>query len=155
MLENLIMKSLYLFFSLLCAVASISCNKDRQSPEQTYSNTLPGVWELRAVHGGMVPYNPNNFKPGNGNLWAFSKTGFARLLNDSVYKNGTYAVSSGTGTDLNTGRKIDQFVFNNELAESFELKDDTLELYYGALAYDGNISLFVKISEDTTTYTSH
>jgi hypothetical protein len=149
------MKPSYLFFGLICAVAINSCNKDIHSPKQVNGGVLPGVWELRAVVGGMVAYDPNNYKPGNGSLWAFTQTDFARIYKDSVYRSGTYSISKGTGTDLNTGRKIDQFVFNVEPAESFELMNDTLRFYYGAIAYDGSIEMYVKIAEDTTTNTGH
>lgn len=102
-----------------------------------------------------MPYDPNDYKPGNGSLWAFTQTDFASLHKDSVYRSGTYSVSRGTGTDLNTGRKIDQFVFNNAPAESFELRNDTLRFYYGAIAYDGSIGMYVKIAEDTTANAGH
>ena len=118
-----------------------------QSPQQINGKVLAGIWELRAASGGMVPYDPNNYKPGNGSLWTFTQTDFKRIYKDSVYRSGTYSVSRGTGTDLNTARKIDQFVFNNEPAESFELRNDTLRFYYGAIAYDGVVEMYVKIAE--------
>jgi hypothetical protein len=93
--------------------------------------------------------------PGNGHLWAFTQAKFASIYKDSIYRKGTYSISSGTGTDLNTGRKIDQFVFNNSLAESFELRDDTLRLYYSMIALDGAIAMYVKIAEDTTANAGH
>ena len=144
---NRIMKPLYPFFVLLCAVVFSSCNKDTQSRELVNGKVLPGLWELRAVSGGMLPYDPNDYKPGNGSLWTFTQTEFVRIYKDSVYRSGTYSISRGTGTDLNTGRKIDQFVFNNEPADSFELKNDTLRFYYAAIPYDGVIEMYVKIAE--------
>lgn len=141
------MKPSYLVFILVCAVFFTSCEKDRQSPEQTNGKVLQGVWELRAVAGGMLPNNPNDYRPGNGSLWAFKQTTFERIYKDSVYLSGTYSISRGTGTNLNTGQKIDQFIFNNDPAESFELMNDTLRFYYGAIAYDGTIEMFVKIAD--------
>lgn len=140
------MKFSYLCFILLWAGAFISCNKHVQSPEQDNGKVLPGVWELRAVSGGQVPYDPNKTKPGNGSLWIFTQSEFQRIYKDSVYGSGTYSISQGTGTDLNTGRKIDQFVFNNEPAESFELRNDTLRFYYGFIPADGDIEMYVKIA---------
>ena len=142
-----IMKPSCLFFILLCAGAFNSCNRHIQSPEQFNGKVLPGVWEFRAVSGGQKPYDPNDYKPGNGSLWTFTQTEFARIYKDSVYRSGTYSISQGTGTDLNTGRKIDQFVFNNEPAESFELRNDTLTFYYGFIPADGDIEMYVKIAE--------
>ena len=135
------------FFILLCTVAFCSCSKHTQPVEQVNAKVLPGVWELRAVSGGMVIYDPNNYKPGNGSLWTFTQTDFSRIYKDSVYRSGTYSISRGTGTDLNTGRKIDQFVFNSEPAESFELRNDTLRFYYGFIPADGGIEMYVKIAE--------
>ncbi|HMG67530.1 MAG TPA: hypothetical protein VK588_07585 [Chitinophagaceae bacterium] len=142
------MKPWYLFFILFCACTFSSCNKHIQSSEQPNGKVLPGLWELRAESGGQVPYDPNNYKPGNGSLWKFTQTEFARIYKDSVYRSGTYAIRLGAGTDLNTGRKIDQFVFNNEPAESFELRNDTLRFYYGFIPADGDIEMYVKIAED-------
>jgi hypothetical protein len=146
--QNQVMKLLYLFYVVVCATILSSCSKDSQ---HVNGRILPGVWELRARSGGMIPYNANNYKPGNGDLWAFKQTGFARIFKDSVYERGTYSISLGTGTDLNTGRKIDQFIFNNVPAGSFELRSDTLKFYYGAIASDGGIQMYVKISDDTTS----
>jgi hypothetical protein len=155
-LENLIMKPSYLFFTFLGAVAFCSCNKNEiQAVPQVNGNVLEGVWELHAVSGGMVPYNPDDYKPGNGRLWAFTPTNFAHIYKDSVYRSGTYFISRGTGTDWNTGRKIDQFVFNDEPAESFELRNDTLRFYYGAIPSDGGINMYVKIAEYTTANADH
>ena len=150
------MKPLYHFLILLCTFAFSSCNeKGIQSPQQVNGEALPGVWELRAVSGGMLIYDPNDYKPGNGSLWAFTQTDFARIYKDSVYRSGAYSISRSTGTDLNTGRKIDQFIFNDEPAESFELRNDTLRFYYGAIPSDGDIEMYVKIAEDTTANTGH
>jgi hypothetical protein len=145
------MKLFNLFFVLVCATALSSCSKDSQSLGYVNWKLLSGVWELRASSGGMIQYNADNFKPGNGNLWAFKQTSFARIIKDSIYAKGVYSISLSTGTDLNTGRKIDQFIFNNVPSESFELRNDTLKFYYGAIASDGNIEMYVKISDDTTS----
>lgn len=149
------MKPLYLFFILLCTGACSSCHKDVLSPQPIDGKTLPGVWELRDVSGGMLAYDPNNYKPGNGSLWMFTQTKFASIYKDSVYRSGIYSINRGAGTDLNTGRKIDQFVFNDEAAASFELKDDTLKFYYGFIPADGIIEMYVKIAEDTTAHAGH
>jgi hypothetical protein len=141
------MKPFYLFFILLCAAFFTSCNRDIQPPRQTNGKVLAGVWELRSMSGGNMVYDPNYYRPGNGNLWAFTQTTFEMIYKDSVYRSGTYSISRGTGTDLNTGRKIDQFIFNNEPAESFELRNDTLRFYFGAIPYDGGIEMFVKIAD--------
>jgi len=140
-------KPSYLFFILLCTAFITSCKKDIQSPQQPNGKVLQGLWELRAVAGGMLVNDPNDFKPGNGSLWAFTQTTFERIYKDSVYRSGTYSISRGTGTNLNTGRKVDQFIFNNDPADSFELWNDTLKLYYRAIPYDGSIEMFVKIAD--------
>ena len=141
------MKPSHLVFILLYAAFFSSCNRDIQSPQHANGKVLAGVWELRAMSGGMLAYDPNDYRPGNGDLWAFTQTTFERIHRDSVYRGGTYSISRGTGTDLNTGRKIDQFIFNNEPAESFELRNDTLRFYSGAIPYDGGIEMFVKIAD--------
>ena len=141
-----------MFFCLFCAVTLISCSKDNQSEPKADRKILAGSWELRAYSGGIsTTYNPDNYKPGNGSIWAFSSNRFTRFYKGSVDKKGTYLVSSGTGTDMNTGRKIDQFIFNTIPAETFELKNDTLKFYFGMIAADGGIAMFVKTSNDTTS----
>src|SRR5690349_20265433 len=67
------------------------------------SNTLSGTWKLRGITGGMVIPDPDNYKPGNGNIWRFADTHFERILHDSVYNSGSYTVAD-TGIDMNTGR---------------------------------------------------
>lgn len=141
------MKFSFLFFILLCTAFFTSCKKDNQLILQPNGKVLQGLWELRAVAGGMLVYDPNDYRPGNGSLWAFTQTTFERIYKDSVYRSGTYSISRGTGTNLNTGQKIDQFIFNNDPADSFELRNDTLKLYYGAIPYDGIIEMFVKVAE--------
>ena len=116
---------------------------------------LPGKWEFRNRVGGLITYSPDEGKPGNGNLMIFTKINFQFINQDSVWRSGTYSVSQGTGTNLNTGEKIDQFVFNNVPAESFSLRNDTLRLYYGAIIWDGDIQMYVKISDDTTFVANH
>ena len=132
---------------LFCAGTFSSCKKDNQSRAMLNGKVLAGLWELRAVSGGQVPYDPIDYRPGNGSLWAFTQTDFRRIYKDSIYRSGTYLISRGTGTDLNTGRKIDQFVFNNTPAESFELSNDTLRFYYGFIPADGDIEMYVKIAD--------
>lgn len=141
------MKLSNLFFILYCAGVFGSCNKQKQLTQQANGKVLPGEWELRAVSGGQIPYDPNNYKPGNGSLWKFTQTEFESIYKDSVYRSGTYTINVGAGTDLNTGRKVDQFVFNGEPAESFELKNDTLRFYYGLIPADGGIEMYVKIAD--------
>ena len=142
------MKSLYIYLVLICTVVFVSCNKTAPTAERMNAKKLPGSWELRGVLGGMLAYDPTDYSPGNGNLWTFTETDFVRILKDSVYRSGTYSVSLGTGTDWNTGRKINQLVLNNEPAESFELRNDTLRFYAGAIPWDGAIEMFVKIAEN-------
>jgi hypothetical protein len=141
------MKPSQVFFCLLFLSVLCSCHKQTENPGQPNGKVLLGTWELRAVSGGDVPYNANNFYPGNGSLWKFTQNEFARIYKDSVYRSGTYTINVGTGTDLNTGRKIDQFIFNNEPADAFELRDDTLRFYYGFIPADGGIEMYVKIRD--------
>lgn len=122
-----------------------ACSKNDQQA-QLDGSSLEGTWELRVVLGGMVPANPGTILPGNGDLWKFSAAEYARVYKDSIHQSGKYYVSKGTGTDPNTGRRVDQFMFDQLPAESFELARDTLRLYYGAIAADGVILQYVKIS---------
>lgn len=128
-----------------CAISCTSSSKEHT--KILNASTLPGTWELRSTTGGMAVPDPNNYKPGNGNIWKFTDTHFERILRDSVYNSGSYTVAN-TGVDMNTGRKISQFVFNGAPAESFELKNDTLHIYYGVIAADGVIGHYVKIDNE-------
>ena len=144
----MVMKPLYLFSLLIFVVPFSSCEKHTQSPlPVTNGKVLPGVWEIRAMVGCQLNCDPKYFKPGNARLVKFTQTEFVMSYKDSVVRSGSYAISPGTGIDLNTGRKIDQFVFNNEPAESFELKNDTLKIYQGAIFADGVILMYVKIDD--------
>ena len=126
---------------------TLSCTSSiEDKPKLLNSNILAGAWELRGTTGGMIVPDPNNFKPGNGNIWKFTDTSFERIIHDSVYNSGSYTVAD-TGIDMNTGRKISQFIFNNTPAESFELMNDTLHIYYGMIAADGVIQHYIKIAD--------
>ncbi len=142
-------KTLLAFFLLTVFITSCSSNsKDLQSPSVN-SKVLAGVWEYRFVEGGLFLPDPSAYQPGNGRLWAFTDSLFQNIYHDSVYYSGTYSVSHD-GTDPNTGRQIDKFTFSDYPEQSFELRDDTLRFYNGALAGDGTIQYFVKIADDTT-----
>ena len=135
------------FLALVLAVLAIAaCNKDEQ-PVRVNSKNLEGIWELRMIGGGMLPFNPETVRPGNGNQWRFSETEFGRYFKDTLYRSGRYTISRGTGTDPNTQRAIDQFIFDQVPSESFELRDDTLRFYYGPIAADGVIMMYAKISD--------
>lgn len=124
-----------------------SCTKENE-PIRVNSRDLEGIWELRLSSGGLMPGNPDGFKPGNGNQWRFSRTEYARFFADTLYHKGTYTISNGTGTDPNNGRAINQFIFDQQPAESFELVNDSLRFYYGPIAADGLIQWYVKISDN-------
>ena len=140
------MKRYCLITVLIILIGSIlSCTHPK---EQTHLSidSLPGVWELRGATGGMRVPDPNDYKPGNGNIWKFTDNHFERILHDSVYNSGSYTVAN-TGEDMNTGRKISQFVFNGTPAELFEIKNDTLNIYNGMIAAGGTITHFIKIAD--------
>jgi hypothetical protein len=141
------MKRYCIIAVLIILIGAISCtSSSKDQPKLVISNTLPGTWELRGITGGMAIPDPNNYKPGNGNIWRFTNAHFERILHDSVYNSGSYTVAD-TGVDMNTGRRISQFIFDGAPAESFEIKNDTLHIYYGEIAADGVISHYVKIAD--------
>jgi hypothetical protein len=134
---------------ILCALGLIlalaACQKENQRI-QTNGRSLKGIWELRVVNGGMLAYPPP-ILPGNGDQWRFSETEYGKYYKDTLYRTGRYTISRGTGTDPNTQRAIDQFIFDQVPSESFELRDDTLRIYYGPIAADGIIMMYAKISD--------
>jgi hypothetical protein len=135
------------FLALILAVlAFAACTKDEQ-PLRVNPKNLEGIWELRMIGGGMLPFNPEIVRAGNGDQWRFTETEFGKYFKDSLYRTGRYTISRGTGTDPNTQRAIDQFVFDQVPSESFELRDDTLRFYYGPIAADGIIMMYAKISD--------
>ncbi|MBY0534217.1 MAG: hypothetical protein K2P88_00075 [Chitinophagaceae bacterium] len=135
---------------ITAVVAFTACDRNGLS-NPIDSKDLKGIWEYRGSKGGMVAYpDPASYAPGNGNLWKFSTGKFQYVFKDSIYRSGIYRISVGTGTDLNESRPIDQFYFNNEAAESMELVNDTLKIYYGMIAADGVVNYYVKISNDTS-----
>jgi hypothetical protein len=143
------------FMKRYCVIAAliiltgtiVSCtSSSKDHPRLQISKALQGTWELRGITGGMAIPEPNNYKPGNGNTWRFAGTHFERMLHDSVYDSGSYTIAD-TGVDMNTGRRINQFIFNGTPAESFEIRNDTLHIYYGEIAADGVISHYVKVAD--------
>lgn len=143
----------YFFMAVIIVWAACfaGCSRSNKEVEiiqpKLKTNILPGVWELRSVTGGLKPYNPDDYKPGNGDIWRFTDTYFARIYHDSLYNSGSYTITP-TGVDMNTNRTISRFVLDDVPAESFELSNDTLNIYYGMIAADGTICHYVKIADD-------
>jgi hypothetical protein len=139
---------LYLGTLLMAGLAWFSsCEKADGTDAKLDGSTLEGVWDMRLMLGGDVAYGPINLLRRKPNQWIFRGTTFQRIYGDSVWREGTYSVSKGTGVNLNTGADVDQFIFNNQPAESFELRDDTLRIYYGLIPADGVIELYVKVDD--------
>lgn len=139
------MKTYRILTALALMLALTACDKEKQ-PIRTNGGNLKGIWELRVVNGGMLAYPPP-ILPGNGDQWRFSETEYGRYYKDTLNRTGIYTISRGTGTDPNTQRSIDQFIFDQVPSESFELRDDTLRFYYGPIAADGVILMYAKISD--------
>lgn len=139
------MKTYRILTALALMLALAGCDKEKQ-PIRTNGSNLKGIWELRVVNGGMLAYPPP-ILPGNGDQWRFSETEYGRYYKDTLYRTGIYTISRGIGTDPNTQRTIDQFIFDQVPSESFELRDDTLRFYYGPIAADGVILMYAKISD--------
>jgi hypothetical protein len=140
------MKRIPFLVVIIAVLACAACTKEKE-PVRTNPKKLEGIWELRVIGGGMLPFDPERVRPGNGDQWRFSETEYGRYFKDTLYRTGIYTVSRGTGTDPNTQRIIDQFVFDQVPSESFELRDDTLRFYYGPIAADGVILMYAKISD--------
>jgi hypothetical protein len=124
-----------------------SCEKADSTDVKLDGSTLEGVWNMRLLIGGNVANDPINLIRVRQNLWVFRGTSFQRIYGDSVWHEGTFSVSRGTGINNNTGGVVDQFILNNQPAQSFELRADTLRVYYGIIAADGAAELYVKVDD--------
>jgi hypothetical protein len=140
------MKRIPILALLLVVFGFLACTKEK-APVRVNPKQLEGIWELRVLVGGMQVYDPDLVRPGNGDQWRFTNTEYGRYFKDTLYRTGMYSISRGTGTDPNSQRRVDQFIFDLVPSESFELRDDTLRFYYGPIAADGVILMYAKISD--------
>ena len=124
-----------------------SCEKEAETALAVNARVLKGTWQFRGMFGGNVAFDPNVRPTGKAQLWVFGDSTYQYIDADTVSRQGIYAVSSGTGIDLNTNRVVDQFIFDGVPAQSFELRNDTLRIYYGIIAADGYINFYTKVKD--------
>lgn len=119
-----------------------------QSP-QVNSNMLPGAWEQRGFWGPLIDFNPDAYKPGNGNIWSFRDSLFSQRNKDSIYNSGVYTIFSNSFSPVEN-RTISRFIFNGAPAESFEVRNDTLFIFSTQTDQFSYEAVYVKIADDTS-----
>ena len=146
------MKQQYLLFSLLLisGIDFIGCNKpdQKKNSNQNSSDSLVGSWELRVLHGGMMPspHGPN-YPPGNGDRWKFTDSLYERYENGQLVVQGKYSLTKDTCPA--TGTYMDAFILQQDYSYKifFEFSNDTLVMYNGIIAADGTITKYVSLAE--------
>jgi len=125
----------------LFSLIFIACKKDAApAPIVNEGNTvLSGTWEIRHVDFGQI--GPPDYPPGNGNQFTFTQSNY-------IYRSKGKAVDSGYYSIKSVSADTSQLVLNGDDQDPknlFTIKKDTLVLYRGMIAADGDIETYVKL----------
>jgi hypothetical protein len=146
------MKFRYLLFSLclITAIIIIGCDKadQKKNPKKKATSSIVGSWELRVLHGGMIPRPEGpNYPPGNGDKWKFTDSLYEHYEKGQLASHGKYSLIKDTCPA--TGTYMDAFVVQEDYPHRifFEFSKDTLVMYNGIIAADGTITKYVSLAE--------
>ncbi len=154
------MKYITLFSYLFCLLLlAVSCKKNNNSAEPlklarsgyvvTDSASISGYWELRVLYGCQMPNCNPYFSAGNGNTWYFKDSTYRHTVVSQApqYTSSDSAVYIvGRDTCMATGSLMNFFKPKDDPYTRifFEIKKDTLILYWGVITADGTIQKYVR-----------
>ena len=132
--------SLVIILSLIIAVSA--CKK-----ENRLESKLEGTWELRHLIGFVPPDRKGDRPPGNGDIYTFKGNNFERLMGGIIIDSGTFLVLN----DISNYNEKLQFklVLDGDKYDSsipFKMTGEKLVLHFGALASDGAIETYARLS---------
>ncbi len=146
------MKRQIIFLSVVFFVMiAFSCKKDStySQPKAVSPTVLTGTWELREDSFPQIRGVPRDYAPGNGNKMIFLDTTYIGYHVGYGSMSGTNYTDSGTYYIKALPNSNPQLVFNGDSLpprDLFFINKDTLTLFAGILAADGDILVYQKIN---------
>jgi len=130
---------------------TFSCKKDstNSKPKAATPTVLTGTWELREDSFPLIRGVPREYAPGNGNEVIFSDTTFKSFYIGYGVESGNNYSDSGTYYIKDLPNSNPQLVFNGDSLpprDLFLIDKDTLTLFVGEVAADGDILVYQKIN---------
>jgi hypothetical protein len=128
----------------------LSCKKDSADSQTKAAvpTVLTGTWELRRQDYPQIPGVPHDYPPGNGNETIFADTTYKNFYVGYGTQSGNKYSDSGTYYIKNLPNSNPQLVFNGDSLpprDLFLINKDTLTLFVGDVAADGDVYHYVKI----------
>ena len=151
-IENAIMKQSKILLSIVCFVMlTFSCKKDstNSQPKVVNPTVLTGTWELREDSFPHIRGVLRDYPPGNGNKVIFYDTTYIGYYVGYGSMSGTNYTDSATYYIKDLPNSLPQLVFNGDSLpphDLFLINKDTLTLYEGIVAADGDVLVYVKIN---------
>jgi hypothetical protein len=146
------MKQQKILLSVVCFIMlTFSCKKDStdSKPKAATPTVLTGTWELRVDSFPQERGVPRDYAPGNGNLMIFFDTTYKGFTVGYGVESGNNYSDSGTYYIKDLPNSYPQLVFNGDslpARDLFLINKDTLILFVGEVASDGNILVYQKIN---------
>ncbi|HEX3767896.1 MAG TPA: hypothetical protein VHT72_05930 [Puia sp.] len=146
------MKRQKILLSLVCFIMlTFSCKKDstNSQPKVVTPTVLTGTWELRQDSFPQIRGVPRDYASGNGNKVIFYDTTYKSYYVGYGSMSGTNYTDSGNYYIKDLPQSIPQLVFNGDSLpprDLFLINKDTLTLYAGIVAADGDVLVYVKIN---------
>jgi hypothetical protein len=146
------MKRQLILLSIVCFIMlTFSCKKDstNSKPKAATPTVLTGTWELRVDSFPQIRDFPRDYAPGNGNLIIFYDTTYKDYTVGYGVESGNNFSDSGTYYIKDLPNSNPQLVSNGDSLPPrvlFLLNKDTLTLFAGDVASDGNITVYQKIN---------
>jgi hypothetical protein len=130
---------------------TFSCKKDstNSKPKAATPTVLTGTWELREDSFPQERGVPRTYAPGNGNLIIFYDTTYKDYTVGYGVESGNNYSDSGTYYIKDLPNSNPQLVSNGDSLPPrvlFLINKDTLTLFAGEVASDGNITVYQKIN---------
>jgi len=130
---------------------TFSCKKDstNSKPKAATPTVLTGTWELREDSFPLIRGVLREYAPGNGNEVIFSDTTFKSFYVGYGVESGNNYSDSGTYYIKDLPNSNPQLVFNGDSLpprDLFLIDKDTLTLFVGEVAADGDILVYQKIN---------
>ena len=146
------MKQQIILLSVVCFIMlTFSCKKDstNSKPKAAIPTVLTGTWELREDSFPLIRGVLREYAPGNGNEVIFSDTTFKSFYVGYGVESGNNYSDSGTYYIKDLPNSNPQLVFNGDSLpprDLFLIDKDTLTLFVGEVAADGDILVYQKIN---------
>jgi len=142
----------YLVFFIL-SLANWGCKKNANHG----SGSIAGIWELRAISGGMSP-GSIQYAAGNGNIVAFAGTSYKIYKSGQVIKGGQFSVVQDDSVETSVclvfpkGEYTSRVVYTDSSATKifYQVKGDKLTFYSGCYALDAGHSEVYQRVEGTS-----